>query len=321
MTAGTALTRLRERAALGWLRERDIDLLVCSEVHVDGPLRDHLAGLWLGRRVTFDGAWVSHAEIDGESDLVVVFHDGNQTLVLLVENKIGADFQPDQVQRYAARAERWRDELNADVLTALLAPEEYIQQAVNQVFDATISYEALVAALKSGDDARSKFLADALTAGIASYRKGYVLVPDAQVSSVWGEIWRIACSTAPLLNMEAPSEKPGRSTWIYFRRASGFPDNLCVPVLKADRGQVDLQFRHMGTAELHRVVEDLIEPDMTIVKASKSASVRVNVPPIDFHRPAGEQEDQIRGALQQAERLRQFYVKNRIRDRLPGHPM
>lgn len=321
MTTGLTLTHLKERAALGWLRERDIDLLVCSEVHVDGPLRDHLALLWPGRRATFDGAWVSHAEIDGESDLVVVFHDESRTLVLLVENKIGAAFQPEQMQRYAARAKRWRDEMSAEIQTVLLAPEEYIQQASRQIFDATVSYEALIKALTSGNDPRSGFLADALAAGIASYQKGYVAVPDAQVSSVWTEIWRIACSTAPLLNMPAPSEKPGQSTWIYFRRAFGCSDRLCVPVLKADRGQVDLQFAGMGTAELHRLVEDLIEPDMTIVKAAKSASVRVTVSPIDFYRPTGEQEGEIREALRQAERLRQFYVVNRIRERFPDHLM
>lgn len=52
------------------------------------------------------GAWVSQAEVDGESDLVVELVQGDERVVVLVENKIAAAFQPDQGSRYRARAGR-----------------------------------------------------------------------------------------------------------------------------------------------------------------------------------------------------------------------
>ena len=89
------LTELRRRKPTEWLRERDVDLLICSELHVDGgPLQRLFLGGWNGGVATFGGAWVSHRESDGETDIVVSFVSESEVLVLLVENKISAGFQP-----------------------------------------------------------------------------------------------------------------------------------------------------------------------------------------------------------------------------------
>jgi hypothetical protein len=61
---------------------------------------------------------------------------------------------------------------------------------------------------------------------------------------------------------------------------------------------------------------------MSIVKAGKSASVRVSVPHLDFSAPDLPQDDNIRSGLRQAERMRRFFVDNRIGERLRNfHPM
>ncbi len=60
--------------------------------------------------------WFAVADSDGETDLIVAF-----------ENKIAANFQPEQGERYQKRAARWRsiDAVSA-VATVLIAPSEYI---------------------------------------------------------------------------------------------------------------------------------------------------------------------------------------------------
>lgn len=310
---------LRERSAIGWLRERDIDLLLCSELHAAGPVRDHFAGVWPNRPVKFAGAWVSHSEIDGESDLVIEFQGDNRHFVLLVENKIAAEFQPDQAARYVERAARWRRHPSIEVVTVLLCPSEYISRPSTELFDKTIAFEDLIGTLRDASDNRSAFLAQTLMDGIESYRRGYVAIPDQAVTSVWAAIWKIASQEYQLLNMEKPSTKPGRSTWIYLRRPSGFNEDdtkRCVVAYKADRGQVDLQFSGMSQHELEQLFGDLVETDMSVVKASKSASVRVSVPPIVFSTSPEPQGNAIREGLRQAERLRRLFVEKRIGERL-----
>lgn len=319
MKTQTATEFLRGRSSVGWLRERDVDLLICAELHVAGVLRDRFASLCTNDSVTFRGAWVSHADLNGESDLVVAFETGRTQHVLLVENKIAADFQPDQPERYAERAARWRQEISGHVWTVLICPRDYRVRADCDLFDATLTYEDLIEALRTARDPRSAFLAQALADGIASCRQGYVLVPDETVTHIWTTIWDMASAEYPALQMEKPSAKPSRSGWIYFRRPSDFSESdvkRSVIVYKASRGQVDLQFGNMSPGDLSAVVSGLLDPEMTVVKAAKSASVRLNVPTIDFGSRDGCQEDHIRTGLAQAERLRRFFLEQGIGERL-----
>lgn len=307
---------LEKRSPLGWLRERDIDLLLCTELYSNVVLQKKLFTIaWPGKISEFVGAWVSHAETDGESDLIVAYQCNAQKFIILLENKIAAGFQPEQGARYRARANRWKKDECAEVITLLLAPKDYLSRPGADHFDRHFSYEDMVVLLQMEDDIRTIFFANAIGIGVENYRKGYCAVPNENVSDLWTSIWEIATQNAVELNMLRPSEKPGRSTWIYFRQPQGFTSNdakRCSLVLKAERGQADLQFRNMNVNDLHQLVEHFLEKDMEIVKATKSASIRLSVPLIDFDRPASEQIEQINSGLQSIERLRLFYLKNSL---------
>lgn len=60
---------LLKRSSYAWLRERDIDLLLCAELHVPGALRHKFEEVLGVGDVTFEGAWVSLAELEGENPL------------------------------------------------------------------------------------------------------------------------------------------------------------------------------------------------------------------------------------------------------------
>lgn len=318
---------LMERSPIGWLRERDVDLLICAELHVDGPLRRHLADVLGVGGGTFEGAWVSHNDLDGESDLVIGFRQAGKLLIAMVENKVAADFQPDQVSRYRARASRWQAAIPASrVIAILLAPSDYLGRDGSDGFDVQIPYEHLARCLRSSADPRSIFLAEALLAGIDAYRQGYTAIPNQAVTDVWTTIWRMARTEAPALNMERPSAKPGRSSFVYFRRPNGFglADLRRVDlVLKAAHGNVDLQFKRTSPEELDRAIGHLLEDDMTIARAAASASIRIRVPALDFGSPPDAQHEIIRQGLLQAERLRSFFVEKQPLTLLDAtrHPM
>ena len=193
------------RSPLGWLRERDIDLLLCSELHADGELTRYLGEQIASTHARFGGAWVSHVDADGESDLVVEYDAGDERVVALVENKVAAAFQPEQAERYAARCERWRAAApGTRVVSVLFAPEEYMSRSGAEKFDYRVSYESAERVLRMGGDRRSIFFAEALIAAVESYRAGYVMVPNESATSTWLECWKMVQSVAPKLNLQPP---------------------------------------------------------------------------------------------------------------------
>lgn len=305
-----------DRPAYGWLRERDVDLLLCAELHGQGALERLFARRVCQGQASFIGAWVSQAEIEGESDVIIAWATPRGQVMALVENKIGAPFQPDQAERYLIRAEKAAAQMGvADAVTVLFAPEPYLEMPEAQLFDRRIDYDQAAEVLRSDGDRRAAFLADMLVAGAEMKRRGRVSEPDAAVSAVWRAIWECAVAEAPALRMARPAEKPGKSTWVYFKEAAGFGSadhGRAVVVLKADRGQADLQFADRAQADLEAAVRALGQavPDGVVVEqAGKSASLRINVPPLDFRADPASQRDAISAGLAACEWLRRFYAQ------------
>ena len=91
----------------------------------------------------FDGAWVSHWDAGDETGIVASFKSDSGSLVLLIEDKIDAEFQPDQPELYRQRAHRWKEcgPPGCDVETALLAPAGYFENEGSEIFDRQGSYE------------------------------------------------------------------------------------------------------------------------------------------------------------------------------------
>ena len=322
MSSSTPFEDLRNRPPVEWLRERDIDLLVCSELHSgESPLHRLLVGGWSDGNARFLGAGVSYPQPDGETDIVVLFESDSGRLVLLIEDKIDAEYQPEQPERYRARAERLQASGGAglEVETVLLAPEAYFENEGSDVFDRQLSYETVVEALVESPDRRSQFLGDTLRNGIEVHRRGYVAVPDEARTKVWNAFWKSCMEATPLLRMGNPGNKPARAGFIEFRDAEG----LAAPAVrrgvrivykyKGAHCEVDLQFSGMNDADLGAALRGVLESDMSVEKAGKSASVRVEVPLVDFDRMPEGQEDSIRDGLYAAERLRLFFIDKELR--------
>ncbi len=322
MTNSTPLVHLKNRPPMQWLRERDIDLLICSELHSPGPLRDLFLGDWNNGVAKFDGAWVSWHDVDGETDIVVSFKAGTNDLILLIEDKIDAQFQPDQPGRYRARAQRWQASLSSqsEVQTVLLAPGGYSENEGSDLFDRQISYEDVIAALSGSGDPRTQFLAQTLKNGIESHRLGYSPEHSEVTTRVWRAIWDCINSETPRLRMEEPSNKPTRAGFIYFKSAVGVSSSetrgRVKIIYKPGHENVDLQFSNTQVATLADAVAGILDSDMTIAEAGKSASIRLKVPRVDFDLSPDGQRDAIRQGVIAAERLRCLFIENRPLDLL-----
>ena len=324
MSSSPLFDSLRNRPPLSWLRERDIDLLICSELHFpESPLHQLFMGAWNDGEGQLVGAWVSYQDSHGETDLLAAFTSGARYLVLHIENKIDADFQPDQPERYVARAQRWREEMspNVDVETMLLAPEDYFESRGSEVFDRLLSYEEVIAGLADSGDARTNYLANTLRDGIESHRLGYKPEHNEATTLIWGAIWELSNSHAPQLRMRRPVSKPIGAGFIYFYDAEGVSavetQRRVHIVYKPTHGNADLQFGNMREEALHNATGSLLDSDMAIAQAGKSASIRIKVPLVDFARAPEEQADAIRQGLLASDRLRRFFIETRPLELIP----
>lgn len=145
------------------IRERDIDLLLCVTAA-------SMPTVWRLFHNTKDAPRTEHSVSTqtGEIDIVMRWDD----LEVHVENKIDAEFQPEQPQRYRERS----DASMRRTETVLLAPEAYIEahQVEAEEFHRCVSYEALELQLRRHDSLLATELAEVVRHAIDQLRRGRI---------------------------------------------------------------------------------------------------------------------------------------------------
>lgn len=287
--------------------ERDIDLLLMEEF-ASSPsfgawflarvgLKDRSNLLEVARSVTTS---------NGESDLELTLESLDGIQKVLIENKVDAQFQPKQAERYRERAEVYMSTgACKSALTVLVAPEAYVTNSEDfRGFDRHVSLEAIEGWFRESPDVniRREHKCTLLARTIERSGSGWTLIPDAPCTAFWLAYWELADRLAPELEMPRPKVKPADSTFVYFR-PPGLGKQVAI-VHKLTYGNVDLQFAGMGanTAALKTQYSNALEPGMIIDRATKSGVVRIRVPPLNVALPLSESlpaaEQGIRAALQ-----------------------
>lgn len=267
--------------------ERDIDLLLLEEF-TSSPafLNWFLSEIGSEQASELMEAHRSVKTENGESDLELTYKSPSGLIRLLIENKVDASFQPDQPQRYAERAERYRKTRKyTDVITIVMAPEVYFGDENSTCgFDARVTYEFLLSWFEKSDiGMRKDYKLTILRGAIDRSRKGWKLVPHKGVSHFWKSYWDLSEKIAPQLSMPLPKpEIPADSHFIVFKPAS-LPEGVSL-LHKVGYGHVDLQFAGMGNAllEMEQLYRPYLLQSMRIEKAGKSAVIRLRVEPIDM---------------------------------------
>ncbi|WP_336134194.1 PD-(D/E)XK nuclease family protein [Natronomonas amylolytica] len=137
------------------VRERDVDLVLVQLVQTSQPFRE-----WFREQLApntdqsrFIG--VSHSVVtpNGESDIELGFKtDRGDSQLILIENKITASFQDQQIERYYERGEQYVSNGDCEAFTVgLIAPTQYVNDAEREAFDSVVTYEKLVSYLDSID--------------------------------------------------------------------------------------------------------------------------------------------------------------------------
>jgi hypothetical protein len=231
-------------------------------------------------------------------------------ILLLIENKVNANLQPQQAKRYGERGQTYLAQGICDEFhTVLVAPERYFGSGESlKGFDGKVTYEAIRDWFQDqnwGD--RQRYKTALLTAAIKKQELGYQPLADAPVTEFWRQYWQFIQAQAPELTMKEPVAKPAGAGFITLS-AESLPKGVML-LHKLPHGNVDLQFSGMGERmdELRAKYKGCIDGDMSFAKAAKSGCIRLQVPPINTADSFAQQQEAVRQGVDAARRLLAWY--------------
>ena len=196
--------------------ERDIDLLIVEEALASRRFVEWIA-IKLQLPLVFETWEVLHSKRRTRSrreiDICIETfgHDRRPIWVLLIENKIDANEQPDQAESYREELEQQYDGHQVGKM-ALVCPEEYSHSnhEFSKKFDSTITYEEVIRYFDNnlnGDDEakrRSKFRRDCFSQAIHKYRRGYRKIGNPTIRDFNSQYVQLMRDITPAL-------KPGKT--------------------------------------------------------------------------------------------------------------
>jgi hypothetical protein len=309
---------LLEQRPLTALGEADIDLLMVEELHASPSFRSWFVDCSSDGEYAcaeFVGAWRSVSTAIDESDFLMMFEatPSDSTVAFLVENKIRAEFQDRQPERYYERGLEgknacWWNEFR----TVLLAPQRYLDAHENEsaTFDFRISYEKILDWFAGQtDDSRYAFKAGVVAQALDPSTRVWNRVTDEITTDFFRSYEEICVRDFPALGLKRKPARSAQDYWMYFHNAEGVPKGIYI-IHKCDRGFVDLTFQATGRDDLEQQCRKFLDEGMTIVQTGKSAVIRLVVAEIDHTRSFASQEASVVVGLEAAERLRRFCQTN-----------
>ncbi len=156
-------------------QERDIDLMLLEEMHCNP---EFLA--WIAERAGIPGGslFLAHHSVyrsNGETDVLALVNTPEGRVALMVEDKIGAEMQPRQAERYHERgAALCADSSLKLYRTLLCAPEGYLRGIQSSDWHATLSFENIAQWFGEQDDARARWRRDTLVRAATRQRRSVV---------------------------------------------------------------------------------------------------------------------------------------------------
>lgn len=280
------------------VEERDIDLLLMEEFHVEPPFAVWFAErVGLGPAAVFDGAWHSLSDQDGETDLLLRVCIGVERVAVLIENKVAAPEQEAQDLRYHLRGMRSQEAGRYDrFVTVMCAPQVYLDGlAADSAYQHRVSYEAVLEWYTGQEGPRAAWRRAILSEAIQQGRRGYVMKVHAGHTDFHRAYWEHLQAHHPEFTMRRPAAKGPKSTWMYFRTQS-LPKNATL-IHKNEQACVDLQFERTAATALERQRRADWPQGVRVVSRGAAAAMSISVQRCDMDRPLREQIAKVESAL------------------------
>ena len=289
--------------------ERDIDLLLLEELNANQEfLKWIINTLGLPKFSDTNIAFRSVSDFGlGETDLLVSYKSKNKKIFILLENKLDADFQPEQSFRYKKRAEKYvYENICNESHCILISPLEY---CTNQVeFESHISYESIRDYFTSKKDKRSNFKASIFEIAIEKLRRGYKPKNSETVQKFWHSYWTFKNEYFKDLDMKEPKVVPHKSDWpmLYDKRLSNV-----IFYHKLSQGNADATFTKISENKKELLLKN-IPKWAKYIEHSKTFSIRKPSKKIDRTLPFKGQIDEVRIGLNDIKQLRDWIIKKLV---------
>lgn len=292
------------------VRERDIDLLLLEELYAksgfdkllfDSIEQKNLVFIDAYRSVVFGGL--------GETDIEVHCKNNKngELFYILIENKIDADFQNNQYDRYVQRAELINNKrINTAII--LVAPSSYIDN--QNEFNISISYESIHEWFDSQKTDRSWYKKELLRLAIDQERRGYQAKKDELVTSFWLDYYNFLQQNLPEVIMPIPKVKPQTSSFVYFK-SDWIPKGMRL-IHKMEKGVLDLELT--GKADEYEnmlnTYRNVLNDQINIVVTNKSLCFRVDVETLLIKEGFSSQPQKVNDMIKKYYVLKNWYLKN-----------
>lgn len=291
------------------VQERDIDFLLLEEIHCNHEFREWFIRKTFFETFKYEGIWrsISHPEL-GETDLLIKITSNDSTVFLLVENKIDADFQNEQANRYKKRGILHVENGDCDFFElVLVAPLNYINN--QNEFEKSISYEEIKDWLHMHNDDRIKFKASLLEIAIEKLRRGYQVENNVITNKFYIDYYEFVKSNYKTLKMDKPKKNIAKdSTFITL-----VPQKILkmarikhkTYIKTSDKSCVDLEIVKKGSdiEWIKKEYGKLISEEVEITETGESASLRIIVNKVEVNGDFEMQKDKIINCLDAAVKL------------------
>jgi len=265
--------------SVAWFAEHDIDIWLAEELRTNPAFgKSILAKLEIvGASVPAYKTRVSVMDDAGrETDVEALFYiPSGQTVALLVENKIKAGFQPNQMIDYLDRGRRGIKEGKwAAFLVLVFAPAYRNMAAANLPASIrTLTFEEAASWLRTGtDDDRNTYRASFLE------RAAKINVVSIETENPFVAQWWIA--VYEMLSREfgdffITSRKTIPRTTYVNARCAGMAPYLRLD-LKGSQGQVELCFNNCTKQKLEYLTQKIKPENVRVVEYPKAAALQIS---------------------------------------------
>ena len=248
-------------------------------------------------------------DVGRETDVEALFrrNDGG-VLALLVEDKIKAPFQPNQMEDYLERGNKGlKSKTWSEYCVAVFAPS-YRTLSVPEPVKVLTFDKAADALLSAGASERTEYRADFLRQANKPTAKVSEEISPAVIA------WWYAVDE--MLNREfggffvVDRKNFPKQTWIA-PRMQNMPDHLRVD-LKGHLGEVDLAFKDVDFEAFRAAVDSLPRCQFILVKNSKSSALRISgLEPFTISDGIDVVSTRVRAAFEAAKTLLMFWQEHR----------
>lgn len=290
--------------------ERDIDLLLINKFCNDKNIVEYFSSKINLHNLNVEIVQHSIMDENGESDVTIILNDGNQKIAFLIEDKIDAVAMPNQRDRYDIRGKNGiANGFYNKFYVFIVAPKDYL--LINneaKKYENQISYEKLIEIFK--DDIYAKSL---LEQAIEEKKKGYVIIENSNVTRFWKNYYEYINDNYSMLNINRVNGPRGsNANWPTFNT----PIKQYKIRHKSDKGYMDLEFPKMAKNYFNflEIVKNDLDEDMTVHVTSKSVSIRIIVPKIDFKQEFTNYMREMETCMESVIRLQELLTKLNLKE-------